>query len=511
MKNLLILLVLICSAGLCALEVSQVNHIGDYTLNVPNFNPVFSTVDSDGSLMFYDMTYDAYNINVRKVICSPLGVISPILTPITCTNPSPWGSVPIFVEAVRKGLNTYFITKTNSLILVFILPDISSIGLPSFRISENHGLSADEFSQNHKKLGNSIYYVSTSDNQLYGYDLTTNAQSVVIPYNNSTPMQIAALGDDYLYIYTQYNNDFHYIIDVDGNVINPINAYPGMISSIMDTQLDIGGGIYPAMWGDGLLRTSSYGYIEYHDGQIVFACLGIDDELSPPYPSQYSCIPLGNQRFICREYLTGMWYFQTYQYANGIFNPDTNFPYINPPVYNAERLFKTSDRYIVGISVYPDNIRQFLCIDLEQQTIQTTVDSMEFSLPDYNFDVYTGYNRLYYLSGNDITAYAVERVTGTSDNIQTPNSSSVCSYPNPFRVSTEIVLKGNNKNAITSVYNIKGQLVRKLNIKDKSDAEVHFGWDGTDQSGNRVPAGMYLYQVMVDHNKKLSGKMVKME
>lgn len=511
MKQVLFVLLLFCSVSLFAqTEVSQVNHLGDYTLNVPGFNPVFSTVVLDGSLVLFDWTYDNNNINIRKMYCSPEGVISPLFDVITCTNPSPWGSVPIFVDAVSSGLQTYFTVKTNSLILVFILPENPDAALPSLRVTENHGLSANPYAQNHKKLGNSIYYVSTSDQQLYRFDLMTNTQTVLFPYNGYQ-MFITSLGDDYLYIYKSYDNNFHYIIDSEGSVLNPIYNYVYPIFMIEDTEPDIGGGIYPTGWFDGALRTSLSGYITYQDNQLEFISLSTDPENGPSALFRINCIPLTMNRFICRETQYDLKYFQTYRFANGIYNADTNFPCITPIVYNAERLFRAGDRYIVGISVYPDNIRRYFCIDLQQQTIQTTIDSMEFCLPDYNFAVYAGHDHFYYVNGTDISAYAVERVTANLDETHVPEVAKVRSFPNPFKGSIEIVLKGNPSNPNVFIYNIKGQLVRKLIASNSSETLQHFIWDGKDRDGKLSPAGIYLYQVVGDHNRKYSGKMVKVE
>ncbi|HPT71479.1 MAG TPA: FlgD immunoglobulin-like domain containing protein [Candidatus Cloacimonadota bacterium] len=512
MKKIMLFLLLFFSVALFAQTVvSQVNYLGDFVLNDLGFNPVFSTVDTDGSLNLFDWTYDSNNITVRRVTCSHDGEFTPVTEVLNFYSSSAWGSVPVFVDAFNKGLYTYFIIKTNNRILIIARPDISLGTFPDFRVTENHGLSASDNSMNHHFLGNNLYYVSTSDHQLYCYDLDTNTQTVLLPYTEQD-MRLAALGDDYLYIYVPWNQDFNYIIDSTGSMTNLEYDNPYTIAYVSDTDPDIGGGIYPTSWNDGLLKSSTFGYVKYIDGQFDLVGLGGSNDFTPsdPFPTNY--IPLGNQRVICRVYEdTNLSYFKTYMFENDVFNNDTNFPCISATINPANRLFKVGDRYIVGVSVPSDNTRKFICIDLDQQTIQTSVDSMEFSLSDYNFTVTSGFNRIYYVYGNEIREYVIERVTSNPDIVQPTLNISSYSYPNPFRLNTDILLKGNQSNPELSIFNIRGQLVRKLEIRDKSASDKKYSWDGRDNSGRMTPAGVYLYQVVGDNKHKFSGKMVKVE
>ena len=69
-------------------------------------------------------------------------------------------------------------------------------------------------------------------------------------------------------------------------------------------------------------------------------------------------------------------------------------------------------------------------------------------------------------------------------------------YPNPFNPSTKIRFQISDFSGIESVeisiYNLKGQKIRKFAIfNDQSSIE----WDGTDQNNQPVASGIYFYRL----------------
>jgi hypothetical protein len=69
-------------------------------------------------------------------------------------------------------------------------------------------------------------------------------------------------------------------------------------------------------------------------------------------------------------------------------------------------------------------------------------------------------------------------------------------YPNPFNPSTQIsyTLQKADKVEIV-VYNIHGQKVKTLVSAYQSPGNKSVVWDGTDDSGNRLSSGIYVYKV----------------
>ncbi len=72
-------------------------------------------------------------------------------------------------------------------------------------------------------------------------------------------------------------------------------------------------------------------------------------------------------------------------------------------------------------------------------------------------------------------------------------------YPNPFKDYTVINFSV-NKNGYTSlkIFNLKGRLIKILVNDNKNKGDYSVIWDGTDQKGNKVTSGIYLYRLQVD-------------
>lgn len=80
-------------------------------------------------------------------------------------------------------------------------------------------------------------------------------------------------------------------------------------------------------------------------------------------------------------------------------------------------------------------------------------------------------------------------------------------YPNPFTGSVKISFASNSKADVkTSVYNLKGQLVRSLGIS----RETSLIWDGCDAQGKNVCAGIYFIRAEQD-GQEVTKKVIKVK
>jgi hypothetical protein len=104
--------------------------------------------------------------------------------------------------------------------------------------------------------------------------------------------------------------------------------------------------------------------------------------------------------------------------------------------------------------------------------------------------------------------------TKTGSNIKNPTQKKPvdCSlsqnYPNPFNPETEIRFKlTESQHVQLQIFNTLGREIRTF-IQSKFSAGEHsIYWGGTDNNGNPVPSGIYLYQLKVDNfvqSKKMS-------
>ncbi|EQB63003.1 MAG: hypothetical protein RBG1_1C00001G0582 [candidate division Zixibacteria bacterium RBG-1] len=80
-------------------------------------------------------------------------------------------------------------------------------------------------------------------------------------------------------------------------------------------------------------------------------------------------------------------------------------------------------------------------------------------------------------------------------------------YPNPFNLETKISFSLTEEAEVSlKIYNIKGQLVKTLLHERKQIGNYTVSWNGTNQSGETVASGLYLYRLSVE-DKSFTKKM----
>ncbi len=107
---------------------------------------------------------------------------------------------------------------------------------------------------------------------------------------------------------------------------------------------------------------------------------------------------------------------------------------------------------------------------------------------------------------NDVAAKDVEFSLASVNNSDVNNM--LANYPNPFAQSTSISVNVENSGFYTlTVYDVEGNLVKTL-INGNVDAgqKTPILWDGTDNSGNKVQSGMYIYR-LIGNNVSVSNTM----
>jgi hypothetical protein len=84
-------------------------------------------------------------------------------------------------------------------------------------------------------------------------------------------------------------------------------------------------------------------------------------------------------------------------------------------------------------------------------------------------------------------------------------------YPNPFNPNTTINFTlSSESNVKLSVYDMTGKLIKELISTSMQIGNHNIEWDGTDDSGGKVGAGVYLYQLQTN-NFSESRKMILMK
>jgi hypothetical protein len=88
-------------------------------------------------------------------------------------------------------------------------------------------------------------------------------------------------------------------------------------------------------------------------------------------------------------------------------------------------------------------------------------------------------------------------------------------YPNPFNPGTTIQYRLPEEGAVSLVlYNMRGQAVRALVQENQKPGDHSVQWNGTNEAGERVPSGVYVYRLKVetaDQTSTLSRKIMLLE
>jgi hypothetical protein len=119
-----------------------------------------------------------------------------------------------------------------------------------------------------------------------------------------------------------------------------------------------------------------------------------------------------------------------------------------------------------------------------------------------------------YIDGESEPSNIVSFVSEIEQNMIPIETRLVGNYPNPFNPTTSLLFSvGQQQSSIDSehititIYNIKGQKVRNLVDNVFSIGEHAVIWDGTDDSGQKLSNGVYLYQLKTETKQEVK-KMI---
>jgi flagellar hook assembly protein FlgD len=94
--------------------------------------------------------------------------------------------------------------------------------------------------------------------------------------------------------------------------------------------------------------------------------------------------------------------------------------------------------------------------------------------------------------------------------------SNLLNYPNPFTTSTAFVftLTGNElpQNMRIQILTITGKIVKEITKEELGPIHIgrnitEYKWDGTDQYGQKLANGVYLYRIITNLNGKSIEKL----
>ena len=90
----------------------------------------------------------------------------------------------------------------------------------------------------------------------------------------------------------------------------------------------------------------------------------------------------------------------------------------------------------------------------------------------------------------------VNPVTENDLTLQPAITRLLSNYPNPFNPETVIRFAlASDAFVSIEIYNIRGQRVRSLVAEERRAGEYNVMWNGRDDNGNSVAAGIYFYRM----------------
>jgi hypothetical protein len=117
-------------------------------------------------------------------------------------------------------------------------------------------------------------------------------------------------------------------------------------------------------------------------------------------------------------------------------------------------------------------------------------------------------------TGSYYISATMRSTTGVAkDNSQNPEEFALSqNYPNPFNPTTTITYQLKETVPVTvGIYNVRGQLVANLVDKVQPAGTYSIHWNATDQFGQRVASGMYLYRIQAGDKFIQTKKMLLMK
>jgi len=196
-------------------------------------------------------------------------------------------------------------------------------------------------------------------------------------------------------------------------------------------------------------------------------------------------------------------------------NPPNNDWIISPRIHlgtgSAIKFFARShtstyglERFRVGVSTLPTIIVQGFTYVTGTEYVEAPANWHEYV---YDLSAWDGQNVFIGIRcvSDDAFVFYVDDISIHSDGGFVDNDDNTApalrnelaaNYPNPFNPSTTIRYSTAANGPVTlDIYNIKGQLVKRLVDEDKAAGQHTVVFDGTDNNGRPVSSGVYYYRM----------------
>lgn len=202
-----------------------------------------------------------------------------------------------------------------------------------------------------------------------------------------------------------------------------------------------------------------------------------------------------------------------YLHAPGWIYPAGTYVYERRPSVTEPycAFFNQQSSFEVDNDWFGYDFRNYVCVGRETgisfydiSSAPTGVIGEDYFLPQNSYTTKLDWDENYiYAYGIDNISIYAYNITAAEDELAPAVNALKC-YPNPFGSILSIegtLTKAGNMSL--SIYNIKGQSVKKLHQGWADKGEMTYSWDGRDDSGRDMPSGVYLIKMQSQHGTEL--------
>jgi len=158
------------------------------------------------------------------------------------------------------------------------------------------------------------------------------------------------------------------------------------------------------------------------------------------------------------------------------------------------RIDKPGGMYLVRTDAWGDTLWTRFFEFLEQGNSITVTNNGDYVITGY-ISTEESWNDVFLLKTNSegLLTGIDNKINHSKLNIESNNTYSLHCYPNPFNPTTSIEFSiPNDAKATISVFNLLGRKVSTLLAGNRNAGVYRISWDGRDDSGAQLPAGVYL-------------------
>jgi len=433
--------------------------------------------------------------------------------------------VPTMVHSMHISGNYLYVTVSIHGLLIFDISDISNPAL----ISTSH-IPSEAIQM---ELRNDFAYIADADNRLIQVNISDPASPRLISqYSLPHPFMDMQLVADTLYVSCSVAGlTILRLAEVDHPAENnfqllgslPLQSYPRDLLVEGDyvyiandeylTIIDAGNPADPQILAQynhpdlyGYLILAKYqNYIYVGSFGEPIGIIDVSDVHNPMLVGTF-----GQNAVVASLEVKGHYLFQT-----GYYSPILIYDIINPlqpfyvgsiPSVSDQTLFFIQDDYLFASYLTTNSIK---CFDISNPQNPVQLWNYPWSFPTWDVDHREG---LIYTCNREFGFSIIN--TGLLTAVDDPQASPPAErrftcYPNPFSSSSTIKFDLDAASSVSlDVYNLRGQLVRKLFHGSKSQGEHTISFDGRDESGRPLASGVYLIKVTLDHDTEVMRVML---